>query len=336
MKDDSRKFTMKDVAQHAGVALVTVSRTLRSPDLVNDGTRLRVNQAISELGYIPDVAAGSLASRKSGLIAVIVPSLDNSVFSTTVQGLSDRLEKEGLEIMLGSSGLSDEGEEHLVRTFLGRRPEGLVLTGISHSKNTRQMLGASGVPVVETWNLTRRPIDLNVGFSNEDAAYAVTRHLIDRGRKRIGLISGSLLFNDRAQARQSGYLRAVSEAGMSPHLTYELPFPGATSGIPGAIRALREQEPKLDALYCSGDAFAVAALFECCRLGLDVPGDMAIAGLGDIEMASQVYPALTTAKVPGYDMGKMAADLILKRINNEPIKRKSFDLGFEMIRRETS
>lgn len=336
MKDEPSKVTMKDVAQHAGVSLVTVSRTLRSPDLVNEKTKLQVNQAIAELGYILDVAAGSLASRRSGLIAVIVPSLDNSVFSTTVQGLSDRLEKEGLEIMLGSSGLSDEREEHLVRTFLGRRPEGIVLTGINHSKNTRQMLRGSGVPVVETWNLTRRPIDLNVGFSNQDAAHAVTQHLIDQGRKHIGLISGSLASNDRAQARKEGCLTAISEAGLNADLIYELPFPSATSSIPSAIETLIAQEPRLDALYCSGDAFAVAALFECQRLGLKVPADIAIAGLGDIEMASQVYPALTTAKVPGYDMGKMAADLILKRIDGEPINRKSIDLGFEVIRRETS
>ncbi len=330
------KATMKDVAQKAGVSLVTVSRTLRSPNLVNDQTKLRVNNAISELGYILDMAAGSLASRRSGLIAVIVPSLDNSVFSTTVQGLSDHLEPTGLELMLGSSGLSTESEEHLVRTFLGRRPEGIVLTGTSHTKSTTKLLKFSGVPVVETWNMTKRPIDLNVGFSNEQAAYAITRHLIETGRTKIGLISGSLAFNDRAQARHAGFKKAVDEAGLDTDITYELPFPGATAAIPQALSWILARQPKLDALYCSGDAFAVSALFECQRRSISVPGDIAIAGLGDIEMASQAFPSLTTAKVPGYEMGKVAADLILKRINNEPTKRKIFDLGFEVIRRETS
>ncbi len=327
---------MKDVAEMAGVSHVTVSRTLRSPDLVNDETRLKINTAISELGYILDMAAGSLASRKSGLIAIIIPSLDNSVFSTTVQGLSDHLESAGLELMVATSGLSVEREEHLVRTLLGRRPEGIVLTGTSHSKSTTLMLKSSDMPIVETWNLTKRPIDLNVGFSNEDAAYAITRHLIDTGRKNIGLISGSLRSNDRAQARRDGYQKAIDEAGLKSEITYELPFPSATSAIPAAMEFILGREPKLDALYCSGDAFAVAAIFECQRRGIAVPHDIAIAGLGDIEMASQIYPSLTTAKVPGYEMGKMAAQLILQRINDEPIRRKTFDLGFEIVKRETA
>ena len=327
---------MKDVAQKAGVSLVTVSRALRSPNLVKNQTRLRVNNAISELGYILDIAAGSLASRRSGLVAVIVPSLDNSVFSTTVQGLGDQLEPAGLELMLGSSGLSPEGEEHLVMAFLGRRPEGIVLTGTSHTKATIKVLKSSGVPVVETWNVTKRPIDLNVGFSNEQAAYSVTRHLIETGRTKIGLISGSLAFNDRAQARGAGFQKAINEVGLDTDITYELPFPGATAAIPQALSWMLARQPELDAIYCTGDAFAVSALFECQRRGISVPGDIAIAGLGDIEMASQAFPSLTTAKIPGYEMGKVAAELILKRINYEPTKRKIFDLGFEFIRRETS
>ncbi len=327
---------MHDVAAAAGVSLVTVSRSLRQPSLVNAETRERISVAIERLGYIPDAAAGSLASKRSGIVAVIVPSLDNAVFSSTVQGLTDQLAAHDLDLMVGCSGLGDEKEERLVRTFLGRRPEGFVLTGISHSRATRDLLRAADIPVVETWNLTRRPIDVNVGFSNIDALAAVTNHIIAAGRRNLAFMGGSLLGNDRARDRRKGFLEAVNAAGLRNDLLYELPFPQAVRAVAPTVRQILADAPDVDAIVCSGDAFAITTIFACQQMDLKVPERIAVAGLGDIEMSEHIRPAVTTANVPGYEMGRAAANAIAERRSGRKPRRKIIDLGYEVIARDST
>lgn len=334
--DNHNRITMRKVADAANVSLVTVSRALRSPDLVNAETRKRILSVVDSLGYIRDDVAGSLASSRSGIVAVIVPSMNNAVFATTLQGLNNRLTAGGMEMMVGTSGLGLEHEERLVRALLGRRPDGFVLTGVSHSKGTRRMLRGAGIPVVETWNLTRRPIDQNIGFSNSAAMDAVTRHLIEKGRRRIAYIGGHLLGNDRAKDRRDGFVSAISAAELNDDLIFELPFPNAIYSVEETIKKALGIAPKLDGIVCSSDAFAFAAIYACQRQGLDVPGDIAVGGLGDIEMASLIRPTLTTARVRGEQMGERAAEAILSSLSGHKPKRKTIDLGFELTPREST
>ena len=327
------KVTMADVARAAGVAPATVSRALAAPGMVRAETRARIAAVVDELGYIPDLVAGSLSSRRSGLVAVIVPSIDNAVFSTKIQGLSDALAGSGLEVMVADSGGSHVREHELVRTFLGRRVEGLVLTGAARAVETRALLSGAGVPVVETWNLARNPIDINIGFSNRLAGRAMTEHLIATGRKRVAMICGPRQGDDRARARRLGYLDVVRGLGMDDSLIFDLRSMDDLDDTGRALDALLMRCPEVDGIFCSGDAFALGTLFELQRRGIDVPGRIGVAGVGDIRLAQWVQPPLTTAKVPGYAIGHLAGETILKRINGETIEQRRIDVGFEVVRR---
>lgn len=325
--------TLADVARLARVAPITVSRTLRRPDLVAESTRTRIEAAIQALGYIPDLVAGSLASRRTGLIAAVLPSVTNPAFATTIQGIFDGLLPRGFQVVLGDNGGSAEGEEAIVTAFLGRRVDGLILTGVQHGERTCALLARAGLPVAEIWNLSSAPIDLNVGFDNHGAAAAMTTALVAAGRRRIGMICGPQRFNERSSDRRRGFQDAMAAAGLAGDLVVELPYPGTSDAAAAAMAELVERRPDLDAVFCGADRFAAAALFECQRRGWPVPGRIALAGLGDLELAGHLVPALTTARVPGHRMGSLAGTLLADRLLGTPTGAQIRDVGFEIIRR---
>ena len=155
-----------DVARVAGVAPITVSRALREPDLVSPRTLARVERAVAETGYVPDLVASSLTRGRTRLVGIVVPTLTASIYASTVAGLSETLRAHGFEALIGDSGWTLEGEEKLVAAVLGRRADGLVLSSVEHTAATRRMLARARVPVVETGNLCAAPIDMVVGFDN--------------------------------------------------------------------------------------------------------------------------------------------------------------------------
>ena len=177
--------------------------------------RVATVDAIARIGYVPNLLAGGLASTRSRLVAAVVPTIAGPVFLETVQSLTESLAERGYQLMLGQSGYSGSREDALLEAIIGRRPDGIVLTGIMHSAEGRRRLLASGIPVVETWDLTADPIDMVVGFSNRDAGRAIARYLLDKGHRRIGFAGGG---DHRTRARLAGFeaaLRRVKGACLS-------------------------------------------------------------------------------------------------------------------------
>ncbi len=330
------RVRLADVAAAAGVSPVTVSRALRRPELLAESTRAVVRAAISRLGYFPDLIAGSLASRRTRQVAIVVPSLASPAFMTTVQGASDTLRAAGYQMVLGDNNLSGEDEVALIASLLGRRADGIILADIAQSKAARLLLARSGVPVVETWTLTSRPIDMNVGFDNRAAARAMTRHLIETGRRRIGMICGPLRQNERGRQRRLGFLDAIRAADLAADLFVELPFPSRLADCGAALAELVARAPDLDAVFCSGDTFAAGALLEAGRRGWAVPERIAIAGLGDVELADCLSPRLSTARVPGYRMGALAAEMVIERLQGRAVASRIVDVGFAILAREST
>lgn len=325
---------MKEVAELAGVSAMTVSRALRSPDKVAADTLKRVEQAIDALGYVPDLVASSLASRRSQIIALIVPTVSSSIFDDSVQGIADGIGAEGYQLIIGESRYSPEREEALTLALLGRRPDGLVLTGTAHSVRLRDRLKHAGLPVVETWEISDDPIDSIVGFSNFDAGYAMTESLLDWGYRRIAFVGGP--DEARSVARRAGYEACLAARGIGGE-----PAAAFTEGLSMAaaaatFEALVDRQPDLDAVFFSSDTIAAGALFACQRRGWPVPERIALAGLGDFEIAAQMVPALTTVRVPRYDIGFKAAEMILARLNGSSTKPQTLDLGFEVVRRDSA
>jgi LacI family transcriptional regulator, gluconate utilization system Gnt-I transcriptional repressor len=328
---------MADVARLADVSVITVSRVLREPNRVAEATRTRVLEAVKTIGYVPNLVASSLKSRRSGIVAAIIPSVAHSIVSEVIRGMNSVLKTEGLHLLLGDSGFSPQEEEELVAAFLARRPDAIYLTGTTHTHNTHQMLNAARIPVVEAGNLADSPIDMSVGYSNRQAARTMTHTLIGRGRRRIGYVGqiGRDLV-DRVQDRYNGYRDALSQNGIafSPQLTaeVELSYRGGAAGV----TALIENGYDVDAIFCTSDVIAVGVLFECQRRGIAVPERIAITGMDDQEIASQCVPALSTVKMPRYEMGRRAAEMICARLAGTVIIENSVDLGFSLVLRETT
>ena len=202
---------MEDVARAAGVSMITVSRALNKPDKLAPATLARVRAAIASLRYVPNLTAGSLASNRSRIVAIIVPTIANSIFSDTIDGLAQTLAQHHYQLLLGQTQYRMDEEAALVEAFLGRRVDGLVLTGIKHARGVRSRVQRAGIPIVETWDLSTRPIDMIVGFSNRAAGDAAARHLAGKGYRALAYIGGS---DDRSVARLAGFREGARACGV--------------------------------------------------------------------------------------------------------------------------
>jgi LacI family transcriptional regulator, gluconate utilization system Gnt-I transcriptional repressor len=330
------RVRMEEVARLAGVSTITVSRALRSPDKVSAETLRQVKAAVAASGYVPDLVAGSLASNRSRIIAAIVPSIAASIFADTVEGMGEELRDAGYQLLLGNSGYSIAEEEALVAAFLGRRPDGMMLTGIVHSEPAREMLKQAGLPIVESWDLPDRPIDMAAGFSNRSAGRAMTESLIRAGYRRIAFLSGAIEREHRASERRAGYIEAMQAAKLVPLALADIARPTEMRSGAEAIAGLLAREPELDAAFFTNDLLAFGALTECRRRNIAVPGRVAIAGFGDYEIAAMAEPALTTVAIPARDIGRAAARMLLDRLAGRAVEPAIRDLGFRVIRRASA
>ena len=333
--------TMADVAVRAGVSTMTVSRALRDDGVVSEVTRRRIMQAVDELGYTLDRSAGTLSSKRSGFIAAIVPTINNSNFSDTTRGITDAIEGRGLQVLLGYSDYMIEKEARLIEAMLRRRPEGLILTGGRHTARSRKLLAASGIPIVETWDLPLDPLGHVVGFCNAASMRALVVQLHARGYRDIGFIGGTSARDTRGFDRRRGYLQAVADCGLPQGRMLSLGEPPISLEHGGwAMAHLLERSPSLDAVVCVSDLSAVGALMECHRRGWAVPGRIALAGFGDFEIGRYTYPRLTTVGVDAYRIGREAGEILLRSIAASqegcPMPRESQEVPFEIMEREST
>ena len=333
--------TMADVARRAGVSTMTVSRALRDGGVVSDATRRRIMQAVDELGYTLDRSAGTLSSKRSGFIAAIVPTINNCNFSDTARGITDAIEDRGLQVLLGYSDYMIEKEARLIEAMLRRRPEGLILTGGRHTARSRKLLAASGIPVVETWDLPLDPLGHVVGFCNAASVHALVVQLHTRGYRDIGFIGGTSARDTRGFDRRRGYVQAVADRGLPQGRMLAIGEPPVSMEQGGrAMAQLLERWPSLDAVVCVSDQSAFGALMECHRRGWAVPGRIAVAGFGDFEVGRHTYPRLTTVRVDGYRIGRDAGEVLLRsiaaRTEGRPVPRESLEVPFEIMEREST
>jgi LacI family gluconate utilization system Gnt-I transcriptional repressor len=335
-KTTASRPRMADVASRAGVAAITVSRALRDPASVSPEVRKRVTAAVKALGYVPNLAAGTLKSQRSQIVAAIVPTLQSSIFAETVQGLSDELRAQGYQLLLANSGYSTSEEEALVAALLGRQPEGIVLTGVKHTRKLRDLLAGVSIPVVETWDLADDPIDMMVGFSNFAAAREITLALAERGYRHIAFAGVPPDSEPRSARRQAGYVQAMTERGLPQFIDTDIEVGLVIRNGGDALERLLARHPEIDAVFFANDPLAFGALQRCQRRGWAVPGRIAVAGFGDFEIARETIPTLTTVRIPGYDIGRTAARMILERGRNVRPAAQVVDLGFELVFRESA
>ena len=330
------RLGMREIARLVGVSPITVSRAVNDPDKVSPETRERVLRAIERAGFIPNQLASSM--RGAGrIIGTMVPPLINSGIAEQVQGMSDESLGSGYQLLLVQGDFTAAAEEEAVRSLLGWRPAGLILQAFVQSAPARQLLADGGVPVVEISEIRgKRPIDMAVGVSNFETAYAMTAHLASKGYKKIAFVSTPIHGNDRLQQRRIGYRQAVKDLGLHYKADLEVEVTLTPQGGAEALRLLTDRDPKVEVVFCSSDTLAIGAVQECHRLGWKIPERMAIAGYGDVDLASQLYPSLTTVRVPRYEMGREAVRQLLRRLAGETRSSTIISLGFQIIDRDSA
>ncbi|KXU85878.1 GntR family transcriptional regulator [Caballeronia megalochromosomata] len=326
-------ITLIDVARVAGVAPMTVSRALNRPELVRSDTQRKVLEAVRKTGYVPNMLAGGLASSKSRLVAILLPTIANSIFSDTVQALMDGLSSSNYQTLLGLTAYSPEREEALVEAILGRRPDGIVLAGTSHSKATIARLTKARIPVVEIWDLTDKPIDMVIGFSHEEVGRQVARHLLAKGYRRFGIVS---VDDPRGLRRCESFKRELAKHRVAKPSFEVLPAPATLqAGREGLSRMLESGAPEV--IMCSSDTLAQGVLAEAASRRMDVPREIAVMGFGDLSTAAHVYPALSTVRIDGATIGMKAAEALLERFNGDaPPDDVRIDTGFTIIDRQST
>ncbi len=314
---------MADVAALAGVSAMTVSRALKTGASVSAKTRARIMSAVDELGYVLDKRAGTLSSNRSGFVAALIPSINNSNFSDTARGITEVVEGTGLQLLLGYTDYLAGKEERLLESMLTRRPEGIILTGGQHSARARERLLASGIPVVETWDMPQAPIDHVVGFSNAAAMRALVEALHQKGYRSIGFIGGISQRDTRGAERRLGYQEAVDRLSLPTGRIVAVGHPPVSMEQGGeAIVRLLSRWPDIDAVVCVSDLPAFGALMECHRRGWAVPGRVAIAGFGDFEVGRYAFPRISTISVDAFEIGRAAGALLLRAIEANREKRR--------------
>ena len=311
-----RRIKMEDVARAADVSTMTVSRALKKDGRIAPETRRRILEVVHQLGYMPDRLAGSFSSQRSGFLAVLVPSLNNPHFAESVSALSETMEGDGVQILLGHTNYDPAREQQLVADLLPRRPEAIVLTADAHSLSTRKLIAGAGIPVVEFWDIPPKPLGHSVGFSNIDAAKSMTRHLASRGYKRIAYVGETQDAGTRGSRRREGFIKAMTELGLPADRIYRHAPPpvGMTEGRIAFVEVMRRWTDT-DAILCVSDPCAYGVMIEAIARGVSVPNEIGIAGFGDFEIGRCSVPTLTTVGIDASELGR-AAGALLQRLND--------------------
>lgn len=327
---------MADVARLAGVSTATVSRALREPHAVSPQMRARIDVAVDRLSYRRNLMAGGLASARSMTIGVIIPSMTNAFFAATIDGMEAGLAGTGYQLLIGNSRYGEDTEERLVASLLAWSPAAIVVTGCRHSREAMRMLLDAQIPVVEMWELSDRPIDTVVGFSQRAAGAAAARHLLERGATRLGFIGAMLGSDYRARDRRAGFVAAAVEAGAANPVEVHVPEQATAAGGAKALSQLLDAHPEVDAVLCSNDVMALGAVFEAQRRGWKIPHELKLCGFGDMDFAAATEPPLTTLRPPRRAIGMRIAELLRERFEGARAAQTVFDLGFELVVRAST
>jgi LacI family gluconate utilization system Gnt-I transcriptional repressor len=334
----NRKVTLKDVSKASGLSLITVSRALRQPETVHAETRAKIQRTIEEIGYIPNLTARSLVSQRSDMIGVVVPILASSLFADFAQGVSRILEPKQQQMLLAVSDWSPKKEEEAIRTFIARQADAIIVTGFSHTDTTRRLLERFSGPVVEAWNLREDAIDSAVGFDNYAAAVEMTRYLIGRGYESIVMVGGSSQHNDQAADRTRGFVDAMRGAGRSvtEDTIVEFDNPATIEGGTALIPQLLARKTAPDAIFFLAELPAHGAMLWCLSHGVSVPGDVAIAGFGDLSLSALLPVPMTTVQIRGRAIGERSAQLVMDRLEGRGESAATHDIGYHLQIREST
>ncbi|MBX2830422.1 MAG: LacI family DNA-binding transcriptional regulator [Rhodospirillales bacterium] len=301
----SPKPTMRDVARKAGLSIATVSRVINFPDEVPLDTAKNVTAAMRYLNYRPNINGRRLKMTQTSTVGVLVPTLANPVFATSVQGIEQEANANGLTVILTSSEYDPEREMGAVSTLLNNRVDGLILTLANADNNpVVDLLRAENIPFVLLFNQPSRDDVAAISVDNARSAFDVTNAMIAQGHRSLAMVAGRFESSDRSRQRYDGFCRALQDAGIeTPHLV-QVQF--GESDLKDQLEELLCGEHAVSGLVCSTDMLAIAAISACRSHGLSVPGDVSVGGIDGISVGGLITPKLCSAVQPTQEMGQQA------------------------------
>jgi LacI family transcriptional regulator len=325
------RTTIHDVARKANVSVATVSRVLNSTALVRDITRNRVLKAMKDTHYVYNALAGGLSARKTTILGVIIPTVTNPVFATVTKGIQDYARQRGYAIILGNTDYSEENERDLIHLLQEKRADGVILSGPWRDTPIVPLMKKTRLPFVITWQTLQDKAVNFVAFDNFKSAYRIVEYLIELGHRRIGMISGKFSVSERARMRWEGYRNCLVDHHVSfdPQLVLGKGYTFA-DGKEAMARVLQLPSPPT-AVFCGNDILAIGAIVCAKEKGMQVPRDLSVVGFDDVEISAYYDPPLTTMAVPAYEMGQLAAKILIENIRGESKSPQQYILETKLI-----
>ncbi len=328
----TRTPRLDDVASKAGVSAATVSRYLNNPEVVAAATGLRIREAIEELGYVGNLAAGALAGRRSRLIAALVPDIAQSIFNDTVEAMIEELAVDGNNVMLALTGADNRRLVAEINMALARRVDAIILTGIVTDTETRDRLRSAGITVIETWGMPADPIDVAIGFSHRAVGEEMARFLRQRGYRQPHLVVPR---SERSRRRAEGFATRWQRDGGSDPTRLEVNVPSHFGQGRLSFRALADLPTWPDVVVCGSDWIAQGLIVEAHAAGIRVPDQLAVTGFGNLRLAGDMRPTITSVDIDGARIAREALRVLRARARGIEVETV-IDVGFRVIARESA
>jgi LacI family transcriptional regulator len=327
--------TIRDVAAAAQVSAGTVSRVLNGKRDVGDELRHRVLAAVAELGYRPNGAARSLRTRAAMVLGVIISDVTNSFFTAVVRGAEDKAQQAGFSVVLANADEDLRKEARYLEIAAAEQMAGVLLSPASSRLTSIEVLAERGIPVVTIdRRLASAAVD-SVTVNNHQAAREATQHLIVQGCHRVGIIAGPAQITTGA-TRLAGYRAAMRAADRDSDQTLTAYGNFRTDGGYAAAKKLLKLPKPPDGLLISNDLMTIGALQAIAEAGLSIPDDIAVVGFDNASWATAFRPPLTVVTQPTYEIGEVATDLLLRRVNGEQFPPRHVVLRAKLVERGSS
>jgi LacI family gluconate utilization system Gnt-I transcriptional repressor len=330
-----RKVTLAEVAARVGVSSMTVSRALSQPEKVKPKTLNKVLSVVDELGFVPNQMASALAANRSRIIGLSVPSLSNQVFIDVVSAVQDFFLPKGYQVVIHTYHYSAAQEFDGVQMFMRLQVDAVILIGVDQRPETVEMLEQSGVGVVQLMDITKTPLNINIGFSQYAAGRTIAEHLFNKGATRLAFLGARM--DSRTQRRLSGF-QDVCVENNAWHSALCVTTTDKSSLIQGRIlfQELLARKESFDALFCCNDDLALGVIFECARANIKIPEQFKLIGFNNLEFAQEAVPSLTTIGTSRYDMATTGCRLLFEQINSGVKKVINIDWPMSLYARETT
>lgn len=327
-----KRPSLSDIAVMVGVTKMTISRYLKDPSSVSDKTRKKIEKAINDTGYVPSRIPDIFSNRNSKAIGILIPSLSNQVFSSLCHGIESVTKSYGYQTLIAHYGYSAKEEENKIRSLLSYHVDGLILTESEHTSVTRKRIRALNIPVVETMDLPDKPLDMVVGLDHYQAAYELIMTMIRRSRRHIVYLGARL--DRRTRLRLEGYTQAMLDSGLIPHSVLTEEHSSFSLGHELMIKTL-QQIPYVDGIFCTNDDVAIGAMMYCQSHNIALPEQIAIAGYNGLDIGKAIRPRLASVDTQRTEIGRLAAELLIKRLSGEKLENKQINVGYKLLLEES-